>query len=436
MIRHGNFVAMRYILRNSKGEVLEDKHTIYRHGASTISPRLQTQLEGLKAGDIKQISLKKGEEGADDDFFIEVVINSIRETPFPLKIHLLSGFLGSGKTTAIIEACRLLKNQNIPVAVITNDQGARLVDGDLFTHLGIPSGQVTNGCFCCNYNDLHRTIQRLSGHNNPAGHSSPAVLFAESVGSCTDLIATVLKPLVQQHSEWQPTVSVFADARLLRSLLDDSTASAFDRSVRYIYFKQLEEAQVIVVSKTDLLADKATLHSLMQAHYGEKTILFQNSFEQENIAHWLATLDNTPFTIGLPSLNIDYDLYGAGEAKLAWLDQELVIQCPSNKAQAAAIALMQRLSTVGCPIGHLKFLLDGKTKLSITATGSTDDHHPEPAPSATLLINARVQTEPANLSNLIDNAITAIEKEYDCTIRTISKHAFQPGFPKPTHRIS
>ena len=436
MIRNGNFVTMRYILRNSKGEVLEDKHTIYRHGASTISPLLQAQLEGLKAGDSKQLTLKKGEEGADDDFFFEVVIDGIRETPFPLKIHVLSGFLGSGKTTAIIQACRLLKNQNTPVAVITNDQGARLVDGDLCTHLGIPSGQVTNGCFCCNYNDLDQTIRRLSGYSSPAGHSRPAVLFAESVGSCTDLIATVLKPLVQQHPEWQPTVSVFADARLLQSLLDDGMASAFDSSVRYIYFKQLEEAQVIVVSKTDLLADKAALRDLMQERYGEKTILYHNSFEQKDIAHWLATLDNTPFSSALPSLNIDYDRYGAGEAKLAWLDQELEIQCPSDKAQAAAMALMQRLSTVDCPIGHLKFLLDGKTKLSFTATGSTDDHHPEPAPSATLLINARIQTEPASLSNFVDNAITAIEKEYQCTIRSISKRCFQPGFPKPTHRIA
>jgi Ni2+-binding GTPase involved in maturation of urease and hydrogenase len=436
MIRNGNFVAMHYILRNSKGEVLEDKHTIYRHGSPTISPLLQAQLEGLNTGDTRQITLKTGEEGADDDFSFEVFIDSIRETPFPLKIHLLSGFLGSGKTTAIIQACRLLKNQNVPVAVITNDQGARLVDGDLFTHLGIPAGEVTNGCFCCNYNDLDKTIRRLSGHGSPAGHSNPAVLFAESVGSCTDLIATVLKPLLQQHPEWQPTVSVFADARLLKSLLDDSTASAFDNTVRYIYFKQLEEAQVIVVSKTDLLADKATLQDLMKKHYGEKTILYQNSFEQEDIALWLTTLDNTLFSTALPSLNIDYNLYGAGEAKLAWLDQELDIQSSSDNAQTAAMALMQHLSTLDYPIGHLKFLLDGKTKLSFTSTGSIDDHRPEPAPSATLLINARVQTEPMSLSNLVATAITAIEKEYDCTISTISKHSFQPGFPKPTHRIA
>src|ERR1700742_5371099 len=122
MIRQGSFVSMHYILRNSKGEVLEDKRTVYRHGSSTISPLLQAQLEGLKAGDSKQITIKKGEEGADDDFFIQVVIDSITDTPPKFKLHLLSGFLGSGKTTAIIQACRLLKDQR--VAVITNDQGA------------------------------------------------------------------------------------------------------------------------------------------------------------------------------------------------------------------------------------------------------------------------------------------------------------------------
>jgi len=44
-----------------------------------------------------------------------------------MKIHLLSGFLGSGKTTAIQSACRILQERGIKAAVITNDQGIRLV---------------------------------------------------------------------------------------------------------------------------------------------------------------------------------------------------------------------------------------------------------------------------------------------------------------------
>ena len=102
-----------------------------------------------------------------------------------MKIHLLSGFLGSGKTTAIQQACNSLMQQGIGVGVITNDQGIKLVDEGFFNSLGIPNRQVINGCFCCNYNDLDDSIESLISLNNPE------VIFAESVGSCTDIVATV-----------------------------------------------------------------------------------------------------------------------------------------------------------------------------------------------------------------------------------------------------
>jgi Ni2+-binding GTPase involved in maturation of urease and hydrogenase len=425
VIKKGMHVSMRYVLRNSKGEVLEDKqNATYQHGGSAISPLLQAQLEGLKPGEAKTIVLKKGDEDADDDFTFDVIIDQVRETPLPMTIHLLSGFLGSGKTTAIEQACRLLQKKNIPVAVITNDQGAQLVDGGLFTQLGIPSREVINGCFCCNYGDLDTHIRSL------VRSAQPAVVFAESVGSCTDLVATVLKPLLQQHPEWRPTVSVFADARLLT---DDPLA--FDPAVRYIYWKQLEEAQVIVITKIDLLKNKIPLQQKMQTLYPGKTILYHNSFDEADINHWLSILDSIPAT-NLPSLEIDYDLYGAGEAKLAWLDQQLEIHSPTENAGAAAIALFQQLSTIPYPIGHLKCLIDKKTKLSFTATGSTDRPFiPQPAPNASLLINARVLTEPAILSNFMAEGIKNIEDAYACTIHSIRESCFQPGYPRPAHRI-
>jgi G3E family GTPase len=83
-----------------------------------------------------------------------------------MKIHLLSGFLGSGKTTAIQNACNELRKNQKKVGVITNDQGISLVDGSFFEHLKIPGRQVVNGCFCCNYNDLDHGVQSLIETNN------------------------------------------------------------------------------------------------------------------------------------------------------------------------------------------------------------------------------------------------------------------------------
>ena len=102
-----------------------------------------------------------------------------------MKIHLLSGFLGSGKTTAIQQAARSLIEQGIKTGVVTNDQGTKLVDGGLFKSLDIPNREVVNGCFCCNYNDLDASITSL------VEASGTEVVFAESVGSCTDIVATV-----------------------------------------------------------------------------------------------------------------------------------------------------------------------------------------------------------------------------------------------------
>ena len=353
-----------------------------------------------------------------------------------MKIHLLSGFLGSGKTTAIQQACNeLIKGEN-RVGVITNDQGIRLVDGDFFEHLNIPSRQVVNGCFCCNYNDFDSSIQSLIKTNQPD------VIFAESVGSCTDIVATVMKPLFQYHPEAEVTISTFADIRLLKILLKNDSG-IFDESVRYIYFKQLEEAGVIVISKIDMI-DNGTLQEikqLMNEKYGDKVLLYQNSFDAINIQQWLQVLDNKLFEKS-SSLEIDYNVYGDGEAKLAWHDQELEIYSTNYNATQSAVDLMrmmfQKIQLNKYPIGHLKFLLDGETKISFTYAQQgelIDTIKSKKNNSSTLLINARVQTAPENLSQVMLEAVIETEIKSGCKISVKSIASFQPGYPKPTYRI-
>jgi hypothetical protein len=75
-------VAMRYVMRNSKGMALEDTMLAapvnYLHGSSGIQPLLQAQLVGLKVGDKKMVYLLKENGLTDDDFSFEVIIDSVR----------------------------------------------------------------------------------------------------------------------------------------------------------------------------------------------------------------------------------------------------------------------------------------------------------------------------------------------------------------------
>lgn len=354
-----------------------------------------------------------------------------------MKLHVLSGFLGSGKTTAIENAAKYLLQKDIKAGVITNDQGTRLVDGDFFKSLKIPGEQVINSCFCCNYNDLNTKINSLIEKYDVD------TIFAESVGSCTDIVATIFNPLSRFRPQVEVTVSTFADAQTLYVLLKGNQ-SLFDEDVKYIYYKQIQEAGVIVVSKVDLITSRQLkeLKQLIRDNYKDKVIHYQNSFDICNIQQWLNLLDSYNADTILQSLQIDYDIYGSGEAKLAWLDQEIEINSLDNSAIQSTVSLINcifnKIKKNNYSIGHLKFLIDEETKVSFTS--STPESYivkakDTQAASATLLINARVQTRPEVLSKIVAEAIEEEQKTSFCRIFVKSLASFKPGYPKPTYRI-
>lgn len=354
-----------------------------------------------------------------------------------MKLHLLSGFLGSGKTTAIQHACNYLLQKNVKTGVITNDQGTRLVDGDFFKSLKLPEEQVVNSCFCCNYNELDRKIASLIKTHGVD------TIFAESVGSCTDVVATIFNPLSQFRPQLQVTVSTFADAELLYALLKENKC-VFDEDVKYIYYKQLQEAGIIVVSKTDVISKTQLkeLKKIMRENYKDKVVHYQNSFDTNNIEKWLELLNNFKTETALQSLEIDYDIYGSGEAKLAWLDQEVEVNSIDNNAVEITINLINsifnKIKKYNYSIGHVKFLINGDTKVSFTSTTPVTYAYKakrHKAATATLLINARVQTAPDSLSEIVSNAIEEEEKKSSCKIFIRSLSSFKPGYPKPTYRI-
>ncbi len=128
-------------------------------------------------------------------------------------LALTGGFLGSGKTTAIVNACMELISRGKKVVVVTNDQGNQQVDSAFVQAMGVMVREVSNGCFCCQYNELESHLETLTESEHPD------VIFAESVGSCTDLIATIVKPLYQRKPELKVVVSVFADAAFVNALI-------------------------------------------------------------------------------------------------------------------------------------------------------------------------------------------------------------------------
>jgi Ni2+-binding GTPase involved in maturation of urease and hydrogenase len=357
-----------------------------------------------------------------------------------MKLFLAGGFLGSGKTTAIEKAAKWLSGNNKKVGVITNDQGAQQVDTQFVRASGISTEEVAGGCFCCNFEDLDARIESLKEEVNPD------VIFAESVGSCTDLAATVINPLLKfKPNQFDIVLSVFADVRLLIIFLQKGRDIFYD-NVNYIYEKQFEEADIIVVNKIDLLTDVqfAEAKKIIDVEFGGKIILYQNSLNENSIKQWLSVCEGFQSPELRASLDIDYNIYGAGEAELAWLDEEIQIVTTDNTAFNAGYLLMKniynRIIASNHSIGHLKFLMQGgdeKYKISfssIPVEPFVESIFPG-TNHATVLINARVQVSPSLLEKMVVDAITETELASKTGLIKKNRAAFKPGFPKPTHRV-
>ena len=172
---------------------------------------------------------------------------------------LVGGFLGAGKTTLLLRAAQILRERGLRVGLVTNDQADALVDTALAQQQRVPVVEVAGGCFCCRFPDLHAALATLRRTVNPE------VILAEPVGSCTDLMATVIRPLAHYHAD---------EYRLapLTVLLDPTRdENRYGDAVRYLYQKQLDEAELIVLAKQDLaLSDQSRQQRrLLTLQYGE-----------------------------------------------------------------------------------------------------------------------------------------------------------------------
>ena len=364
-----------------------------------------------------------------------------------MELHLVGGFLGSGKSTAIIEAARILSDQGLRVGIITNEQGKHLVDTGFLRAHNLPALDVTGGCFCCHLDDFADRIGEM------AEQSSPHVIFAESVGSCTDLVATVIKPLL----DWRKTaavpssLSVFADSRLLLRYLDGQELP-FSDGIIYIFEKQIEETDLLVINKIDLLAeaDAWRLLDLAGKAYPHKQVLAQNSLQREAVGRWLDLLRREAGSLPLVSLNLDYDAYASGEGKFVWLDREYCVPAKSADQLDALKTFLLRLAdefpqSVRA-VAHIKCLVsDGgrAVKLNLTGLDSPADAWKTQADllvelntgQLRLLFNIMAEGDLESVREALDDLIQRYLIQLGMDIEPVSAFERVPGYPQPTMRI-
>ena len=201
---------------------------------------------------------------------------------------MIGGFLGAGKTTSVAALAQHLSSTGRTVGLITNDQGRELVDTAMLRSKGFATEEIPGGCFCCRFNSLVDAAGKLTESTRPD------VFIAEPVGSCTDLVATVTYPLRRMYGDdfSIAPLSVLVDPVRAARVFGLSEGGQFSEKVIYIYRKQLEEADLIVINKTDLLEPDtlADLQAKLTEEFPNAEVLQISARTGEGLETWFASI--------------------------------------------------------------------------------------------------------------------------------------------------
>jgi G3E family GTPase len=361
-----------------------------------------------------------------------------------IRYIMIGGFLGAGKTTTLARLARHYTAQGLNVGIVTNDQASDLVDTNLLRSLGFDVGEVAGACFCCSFDDLMSTVRSLGTRQRPD------VILAEPVGSCTDLVATVIQPIRQLFdAEFRiAPYAVILKPSHGKRILQQHRSAGFSPKAAYIFTKQIEEADLVLVNRIDELSDAEAdeLESLVRQHVPDTPVLrisAKTGFGFHELTEWLGR--NGQY--GRRLLDIDYDTYAQGEAELGWLNSSLRVHSDCEFDLDALLLqiierLKQELESASVETAHLKAIglwegffgvanlvsRDSPAELSLPSNCS--------AGSADVIVNARVACDPDELQSIVLSIVSEVVESRGATAEFRNTQSFRPGRPVPTHRVT
>ena len=359
-------------------------------------------------------------------------------------LMLFGGFLGAGKTTTVRSLIRMLREMGKRVAVVTNDQAADLVDTAVIVTESVSVAEVAGSCFCCGFSQMMERIRALSVSDRPD------FILLEPVGSCTDIRATVIEPLNQLYADdWQMgTHIVVLDPGRAIEMLDDMTKPRYSKGARHIFQTQLAEADVVVINKVDAFDEAMVtrVHHLIQQTNSSARILSISNYTQLGLDKLLDVVLQPHVMGDRNDIDVDYDVYAAGEAEMGWLNTRVSLSHAAGfDLDWIVIDVLRRtvvrLENSNIEPAHVKASLGYGEHLSVANVVGA---HLFPqlsrqsgicAASGTLTLNARAFGAPDAIKTAVVAAVETACHEAGIGLEWKGLSCFRPDRPVPEHRL-
>jgi G3E family GTPase len=273
------------------------------------------------------------------------------------KVVFLGGYLGAGKTTLAFHLARALHEQGKSVSVVLNDQGNVLVDTQFMKNAGVDVREVIGACFCTKFDEFVKNARSL------VAMGRPDVILAEPIGTSTSLMSSVILPMKSLYKEEFHVSPLFVVVDGPRALAETEQSNSLELTSRkMIPVHQMHEAEIMVISKTDLMSEdeRTELRKRLSAQVADAEIIEFSSVDQRNIESILAVINSDRETEKLAP-SVDQNVFRAEKASMGWFSTTCKIASGDDKVDIYNLltdimkAIAKRFRTDD--VAHVKILL-------------------------------------------------------------------------------
>ena len=355
-----------------------------------------------------------------------------------IRFMVMSGFLGAGKTTTMIALGEHMDKTYGKVGIIANDLGANLVDTNLTQTSGCTVEEIASGCICYQMDNTIDKIRRLRDRDGAI------FVMSDIPGLGVGALDHVYHRLADDCADWV-TLSPFTviiDPERLRMLLPEKADIHLPEELVYLMKLQLEEADLVVLNKIDLLSEEEIEYDVnfLKEACPDIPVMKISALNGDGIpelAEYLVSHDTQ-----LKNFSVrDDERFQEAEKTLTWYNRRMFFkQLDDAKVDCNAViddfieeirmGLIERKRNVP----HLKtFATAGAgdfNKCSLLGV-DYDIEHTQPFlrkhKKVSMIVNARAVCESRLLARIVDDAVDAVCDKYNLDCQVFFTECFGMG---------